>query len=253
MDQSLNDSLRNAAFAAACNADPAHDFGHVMRVVHSAVAIARTEGADLDVVYCAALLHELVNLPKSHPQSARSGDLCAVAAEQLLRGEGADEGLINQVTEAIRVHAFSAGIFPRSLEAKVLQDADRLDAIGAIGIARCFATCASMGRPLYSTNDPFCERRVADDKSWGLDHFFRKLLRITDSLHTDAARGMACERSRFMDDFLRQLRCEIVDESIASLITGRSMLESRGTSEMRDAEGSGLSVDACSHDVEPHW
>lgn len=219
MDKVLNDKLYCAAADASDKADPAHDLGHVMRVVHSAQTIARAEGADIEVVYCAALLHELVNLPKSHPHSSRSGELCAIAAEQLLRRVGASDGLIEQVTEAIRVHAFSAGIVPRSLEAKVLQDADRLDAIGAIGIARCFATCASMGRPFYSMSDPFCEQRVPDDKSWGLDHFYRKLLRISDALHTETARKMALERAKFMEEFLRQLRHEIAVDS--SLIDSR--------------------------------
>ena len=85
---------------------------------------------------------------------------------------------------------------PETIEGKVLQDADRLDAIGAIGIARCFATCAEMRVPFYNPDDPFCGVREPDDKRWGLDHFYRKLLRIPDGLHTATARAIAKDRNR---------------------------------------------------------
>jgi uncharacterized protein len=91
----------------------------------------------------------------------------------------------------------------------VLQDADRLDAIGAIGIARCLATCADMKRPFYAPDDPFCATRAPDDKQWGVDHFYRKLLRIGDGLHTATARALAGERAAFMRAFLEQLAREI--------------------------------------------
>jgi len=91
----------------------------------------------------------------------------------------------------------------------VLQDADRLDAIGAIGVARCFATCASMGGPLYAPEDPFCDGREPDDKAWGVDHFFRKLLRIPEHLSTPTGRAMAGERVAFLRAYLEQLRREV--------------------------------------------
>ena len=97
----------------------------------------------------------------------------------------------------------------KTLEAKVLQDADRLDAIGAIGIARCFATSADMKRPFYATDDPFCRTRDPDDKQWGIDHFYKKLLRIADGLHTATARAMARDRAEFMRGYLAQLEREI--------------------------------------------
>ena len=135
----------------------------------------------------AALLHELVNLPKDHPESRRSGDLCAEAAAGLLRAEAIDPARAAQICACIRDHGFSKGVLPESLAARVLQDADRLDAIGAIGVARCFATCNAMRTPFYSELDPLCREREPDDKRFGLDHFFRKLLRIPDGLHTASA------------------------------------------------------------------
>lgn len=201
--------LRDAAERAAAGADPAHDLLHVLRVTENARRIAEGEGADLRIVLPAALLHELFNYPKGHPQTHRSGEVCAERAAALLRAEGWGPPLVEAIAYAIRVPPFSAGIAPATLEAKVLQDADRLDAIGAIGIARCFATCSSMGRPFYDPADPFCETREPDDKRWGLDHFYRKLLRIPDRLHTETARRMAEGRVAFLERFIAELRGEI--------------------------------------------
>ena len=179
--------------------------------------IGLTEGADLGVVLPAALLHELFNYPKGHPQSHLSGEVCAEHAADAMRQQGCPVQLIDSICECIRTHAFSRGLVAATLEAKVLQDADRLDAIGAIGIARCFATCADMGVPFYQADDPFCQRRPPDDKRWGLDHFYRKLLLIPDGLHTATGRAMANDRIRLMKAFLGQLRHEIqVDECASS-------------------------------------
>ncbi len=195
--------------ARIAGAEPAHDALHVARVMASARQIAAAEGADVEVCVTAALLHELFNYPKNHPESSRSGDVCAEHAATLLAEHGFDDAFINRVAYCIRVHSFSRGIFPETLEAKVLQDADRLDAIGAIGIARCFATSADMKRPFYAPDDPFCRTRAPDDKQWGIDHFYRKLLRIGDGLHTATARAIAGERITFMRAFLDQLEREV--------------------------------------------
>jgi len=201
--------LEEIARAAARTAESAHDFGHVKRVAVSTHLIAETEGADLDVALPAALLHELFSLPKNHPNSPRSGELCAERAADVLRGEGYPETRIEAITYCIRVHPFSLGVVPVTLEAKILQDADRLDALGAIGIARCFAVGAAMNRPFYDPEDPFSRRRELDDKQWTLDHFGRKLLRLPETMHTEAARGMARERAVFIEAFLSQLEREI--------------------------------------------
>jgi uncharacterized protein len=201
--------LEEIAREAARTAEPAHDFGHVRRVAASTRSIAEAEGADLDIVLPAALLHELFSLPKDHPDSPRSGVLCAERAADALRTEGYPEARIEAIAYCIRIHSFSMGVVPETLEAKVLQDADRLDALGAIGIARCFAVGAVLSRPFYDPEDPFARARPLDDKSWTLDHFGRKLLRLPDILHTPAARAMARERTAFIEAFLAQLEREI--------------------------------------------
>jgi len=208
-DAELLSVLRAEAERTCAGREPSHDYLHVTRVATMAERIARAEHADVFVVVSAALLHELVNLPKSHPRSHESGDLCAEEAAKLLNRLEVDGPRASAICTCIRDHAFSKGAMPESIEGKVLQDADRLDAIGAIGIARCFATCASMGRPFYSTDDPFCRTRAPDDKQFGIDHFYRKLLRIGDGLHTETAKTIAKARVASMNAFLEELEREI--------------------------------------------
>jgi uncharacterized protein len=201
--------LRAVAEERCRSAGPAHDFLHVLRVTDSARRIGEAEGARLDVVVPAALLHELFNHPKGHPESHLSGDVCAEHAAIVLVAEGCPAELVEPITRCIREHAFSRGIVPEALEGRVVQDADRLDAIGAIGIARCMATCADMKRPFYSPVDPFCEERAPDDRAFGIDHFYRKLLGIPGALHTSTARAIGAERAHVMRAFLAQLGREI--------------------------------------------
>ena len=210
MDENVLARLSELARQQAAGNGPAHDFSHVMRVTESARRIAIAEGAELDIVVPAALLHELFNYPKNHPESHLSGEVCALQAALLLRGERYPERMIAAICGCIASHAFSRGIVPATLEGKVLQDADRLDAIGAIGIARCFATVSEMRLPLYDPDDPFCLSREPDDKAHGLDHFYRKLLRIPDGLHTPTARAIAADRLGSMTQFLAQLEREIL-------------------------------------------
>jgi uncharacterized protein len=203
------EALAKEAMARLEGADPAHDALHVRRVTASARRIAEAEHADVEIATTAALLHELFNYPKGHPESARSGEVCAEHARALLASHGFAGAFADRVAYCIEVHPFSRGILPETLEGRVLQDADRLDAIGAIGIARCFATTADMKRPFYAEDDPFCRARVPDDKQWGLDHFYRKLLTIEATLHTETARALARERQAHMRAFLEQLEREI--------------------------------------------
>ena len=209
VDPELWSRLSAEARSRASGAEPAHDFFHVERVVANAIAIARREGAPEPSVAVAALLHELYTLPKSHPDSARAGDVCAEHARDLLVAERAPAELVSVVCAAIRDHSFSKGVVPDAVESRVLQDADRLDALGAIGLARMWATCADMKRPFYAPEDPFCASRAPDDKAWGLDHVYKKLLVVPERLHLESSREMARDRVRFLHAFLSQLRSEI--------------------------------------------
>jgi uncharacterized protein len=201
--------VAEAARERTASDDPAHDWLHVERVADSVRIIAATEGADLVVSATAALLHELVSLPKGHPEAHRSGEQCALVAGHLLGRLEASEELVARVATCIEEHPFSRGATPTTLESAVLQDADRLDAVGAIGIARCLATSGLLGRPFYSETDPFCRAREPDDHRWAIDHFYRKLLRIPDRLHTAAARQLAEPRIAAMQSWLATLEVEL--------------------------------------------
>lgn len=189
--------------------DAAHDRQHIERVVHTARQLAEAEGAELAVVIPAAWLHDCVTLPKNAPNRHEASQLAAAEAVRFLRSIDYPEQHLDGIAHAIVSHSFSAGIVPTTLEAKVVQDADRLDAIGAIGVARCMMVGGVLQRPLYHPADPFCQSREPDDLTYTIDHFYRKLFKIGQTLHTTAARAEATRRNAFMQTFLDQLAHEI--------------------------------------------
>ena len=189
--------------------DPGHGLVHLRRVVGTAVALAAAEGARLDVVLPAAWLHDCVHVAKDSPDRPRASRLAAVHASEFLEQAGYPADCLPGIRHAIEAHSYSAGIAPESIEAKVVQDADRLDALGAIGVARCIAVGASLGRPLYDPDDPFCDRRVPDDSGASVDHFYSKLLKLAGSMQTRAGRNEAERRTGFIRAFIGQLRSEI--------------------------------------------
>jgi uncharacterized protein len=190
--------------------DPAHDFYHIMRVYKNAKIIGRHERTNLDILLPAVLLHDLVMHPKGSTKSSKSADESADLAEDILQSYGYPQDEITQICYCIRMHSYSKKFVPASIEGKILQDADRLDALGAIGIARTFSVGGSENRKLYNANDPFYRTvRVVDDIQWTLDHFQTKLLKLVYSMHTETGKKMAQERTSFMLLFIRQLQKEI--------------------------------------------
>lgn len=189
--------------------DSAHDWAHLERVVTNAQRLAQVEQADLKVVTVAAWLHDLVNYPKHHPERHLASQAAAQEAGSLLTQLHLPQDFIEAVQHAIAAHSFSANIAPHTLEAKVVQDADRLDALGAIGMARCFMVGGALQRALYDLEDPFCQQRAPDDQAFTLDHFYQKLLRLEQSFTTQAGRDEAVQRTQVMRQFLAQLGQEI--------------------------------------------
>lgn len=201
-----------AQFASWCADQPtdaAHDVEHFRRVAAVARRIAAGEGAALEVVVPAAWLHDCVHVPKDSPDRARASLLAAEHAVRLLAGWGYPSSWYEGIAHAIEAHSFSAGIPPRTLEARVVQDADRLDAIGAVGLARCLGLGGAMGRALYSTDDPFCRERAPDDRRFTVDHFYAKLLTLESTMQTASGRAEAARRTAFLQGFLDQLALEI--------------------------------------------
>jgi uncharacterized protein len=189
--------------------DPAHDFEHIMRVCRNAKKIAKHENADIRLVMAAALLHDIVSYKKSDKRSKNASLQSAQAAKSILKKYDYTTSEIKIITDAIRDHSFSQNKVPKTLVGKVLQDADRLDALGAIGIARTFSVGGSENRPIYNTADPFCKKRIPDDQSWTTDHFFRKLLLLEKKMNTKSAKKEAQRRTRLMIKFLADLKKEI--------------------------------------------
>ncbi|MEM8598779.1 MAG: HD domain-containing protein [Bacteroidota bacterium] len=189
--------------------DGGHGLGHLRRVVATATHLAAAEGARLDVVLPAAWLHDCVAVAKDDPRRRHASQLAADAATTFLRDAGYPTEPLPAIAHAIAAHSFSAGIAPGSLEAKVVQDADRIDALGAIGIARAWLVGGALGLPLAHEDDPFADHRPLDDRAYTLDHYFVKLLRLADTMQTEAGRAEATRRTALMQAYLDQLRAEM--------------------------------------------
>lgn len=189
--------------------DSAHDFDHIMRVFKNAQKICKKENANEKLVLSAVLLHDIVSYPKSDKRSKLSSIKSAEKSKKILKKFNFTKGEIQIISDAIRDHSFSRGKIPGTPEGKILQDADRLDAIGAIGIARVFAVSGSEKRPFYNVKDPFCKNRMPNDEIWALDHFYRKLLKLESLMNTKSGKIEAKKRTRVLKDFLNELKKEI--------------------------------------------
>ena len=193
----------------ASNEDPAHDLMHFRRIVSTAKILCQKEKADAAVVIPAAWLHDFVIIPKNDPRRSQASRLAAQAALEFLNEIKYPNSHFGKIKNAIEAHSFSANIPCESVEAMIVQDADRLDGLGAIGVARCFATAGLMKRAFYCDTDPFCDSRTPNDKVYTIDHFFEKLFKTAETLKTNSGKQLGVERIAFMKTFLGQLGKEI--------------------------------------------
>ncbi|WP_163392921.1 HD domain-containing protein [Enterovibrio norvegicus] len=204
---------REAAFLAfieqEMTQDLAHDLQHVLRVVKTAKQLCKEEGGIPEIVIPAAYLHDCFSFGKGHPKRRQSSLHAADKAQAFLENIGYPKQYLTGIHHAIVAHSFSANVETSTLEAKIVQDADRLDALGAIGIARCLQVSVTLNRPLYSPDDPFCETREPDDGEFTLDHLYTKLLKLENTMKTAAAQKEAKRRTVFMQSYLAQLAEEI--------------------------------------------
>ena len=202
---------RCEAFVAGTTAaDAAHDLHHTRRVVRNAKQLTAEEGADPQITLPAAWLHDCVAVAKDSPHRATGSRLAAETATAFLAEMDYPEAKLPEIFHAIEAHSFSAGIPPRTVEARVVQDADRLDSLGAIGIARCLLVGGHLGRPLLAAEDPFCVERQPDDGRYTIDHFYAKLLKLPATMQTAAGRTEAERRADYMRAYLDRLRDEIL-------------------------------------------
>jgi uncharacterized protein len=188
--------------------DPGHDLAHLLRVADWTLRLG--EGAlPSRLAVAAALLHDIVNVPKNSPDRARASELSAEFSKKYLPTVGFSPDEVEEIAIAVRQHSFSRGEKPERLLAKCLQDSDRLEALGAIGIYRVFATGVQMGASLSDPEDPWAKRRELDDRAYSVDHFFRKLFKLPDLMTTPAGRLEAQRRAGVMREYLEQLGYEL--------------------------------------------
>lgn len=210
MNKVLREKLIAIAKEKITSHDPAHDIEHSMRVLKNAELIARLEKADAEIVVPAAIFHDVVMYLKNDPRSEFASQESAEATKKILEGilEYPQEK-IEAVCAAIKVCSFNKGIVPDALEAKVLQDADMLDAVGAIAIMRTFSSTGSMQRPFYHIDDPFAKRREPQPLEFALDLFYVRLLKVVNRVHTKTAKKIAKRRTKFLKSFLKEFSLEL--------------------------------------------
>lgn len=195
--------LRLIAIAMAdAQDDGAHDLNHLNRVWQAArTLLADHPQADAMVVQAACYLHDIVNLPKNHPERSQASRLAARLACEKLAQAGFPADRLDGVAHAIEAHSFSAAIAPVTIEAKIVQDADRLDALGAVGLARLFYTAGRMGSAFAHPTDPLALARELDDRAFALDHIEQKLAKLPASMQTAAGCRLGEERLEWLRDF----------------------------------------------------
>ena len=193
------------------DSETAHDFNHVLRVLTLAEKLARVEGADLEIVRAAALLHDISRSDEDDRASGDHAELAAERARSLLLARGIESARADAVAHAIAAHRFRSRVAPQTIEAKILFDADKLDSIGAIGVARAFAIAGSLNQPLWSdvVKDAVATRDQHNSNHSPVAEFVVKLSRVRERLHTAAARKIADERHAFMAAFFDQLERDV--------------------------------------------
>lgn len=194
-----------------CDIATGHDWFHINRVRNNALFLQSKEGGNKEIIELAALLHDISDYKFNGGDDLLGGK---IAFKSIVEHGGSEElaQTIQTIVDSISFKGAQVQDTTSSLEAKIVQDADRIDALGAIGIARTFAYGGHVGHPMY---DPAIPRQLHSTfdqykhaKSTTINHFYEKLLLLKDRMHTETAKNMAEERTRFMEQFLEQFYYE---------------------------------------------
>lgn len=208
--QEWSDTFREFLLTINDQFDPGHRIDHVERVVNNALVLAnQEEGVSYEVVLPAIWLHDCVPVSKHSEKRPQASRISAERAAEILAERGYPLDNLPAIQHAISAHSYSAGITPESIEAKIVQDADRLDSLGAVGIARVCLIGGQFNNAIYHPVTPFCRGREPEEKSYIVDHFFTKLLKLAPSFHTESGRQEAQRRTAFMREYIQQLGGEI--------------------------------------------
>ena len=184
-----------------------HYVDHVERVVALAKRLAEFEGADVEVVEAAAWLHDAGRAAEDLGECEDHAVESARLAPELLRRAGFPEEKIAAVVKCVERHRYSKGLKAETIEEAVLQDADRLDALGAIGIYRAIKIGLQAGKPFYDASIKPAEVYAGNSKTT-INHFHEKLFKLPDSMNTETGKRFALQRIRIMREFVRELECE---------------------------------------------
>ena len=197
--------------------DAAHDLSHFRRVWATATQLAAGEEVDRLVLLTACYFHDIVSLPKNHPERSRSSMMAAEKTLAILQSSFADfpAERYAAVSHASEAHGVRAGIPPRTREEKIVQAAVCLKKMGAIGLARVFAVAGALNTILFDAEDPFADRRALDDRQYALDHFQCKLLRLPETMQTARGKEVAQHNARFLVEFMAKLSAELQGEPLA--------------------------------------
>ncbi len=191
------------------SSDASHNLGHFKRVWNVALSLSE-EDNDLLVILAASYFHDIVSYPKNHPDRSKSSKHAAIRAGEILKQMNFPKEKIPHVQHCIEAHSFSANIMPETIEAKIVQDADRMEALGAIGLARTFYVAGLMGtEALFNDDDLMGEHRELDDKKYAVDHFQTKLLKLPGTMQTPKGKIEAQRRAQILHGFLSDLAREV--------------------------------------------
>ncbi|WP_324755816.1 HD domain-containing protein [Haloarcula montana] len=204
-----DDSLRTVArsyFADSMN--PAHDWHHVQRVEALAERLTAEDAADERTVELAVWFHDIGRAREDAGEIDDHATWGAREAERVLAEHGIADGRIETVTQAIRAHRYANDTEPASREAQILCDADNLDALGAVGIARCFTYGGELGEPIHDPSTPPADDPTAAGQSQ-YNHIHTKILDLPGRMYTDAGRELAEDRRAFVERFLDRFDTEV--------------------------------------------
>jgi uncharacterized protein len=188
--------------------DGSHDLSHFKRVWRLANDLS-SDNEDKLVILAACYFHDIVNYPKNDPRRSQSSKDAALKAKEILNDMSFPTEKLSGVAHCIEAHSFSANIEPETIEAKIVQDADRMESLGAIGLARTFYVAGRMGSQLFDGEDPFAKNRELDDKKFAIDHFKTKLFKLPKTMKTDSGKEEAIKRAQILEQFLENLSREL--------------------------------------------
>jgi len=195
--------------------DASHDLGHFRRVYKMAIRISEMDQVDADplVLMAAAYFHDVVNPPKDSDLRSQASRLAAEKTREILREMNFPPEKIDGVAHAVLAHSFSAAIPAETIEAKVIQDADRMESLGAMGVARNMYVSGRMGSSMFHPDDPMAESdREYEDSRYALDHYELKLFKLPEMMQTPAGQKIAQERVQYLREYQERLRQEILGE-----------------------------------------